>query len=72
MSDPSCQNARMKTNDQMELGLGKARVCPSVNRRQRRMSRANWWFARMREAVDKAFDWQPAPPARPEQTWFPE
>ncbi len=55
---------------QMELGFGKAAACPPVNRRQRRVSRANWWFARMREVVDRAFDWQPAPPARPEQIWF--
>ena len=62
----------MKTNEQMELGIGKVRACPSTNRRQRRMSRANWWFDRMRQVVDKAIDWQPAPPPRPEQIWFPE
>jgi hypothetical protein len=62
----------MTTNEQMELGLGKARVCNSTNRRQRRLGRANWWFQQMREVVDKALDWQPAPPARPEQIWFQE
>jgi hypothetical protein len=72
MSDPSCQNARMKTNEQMELGIGNKNACRSVHRRQRRQSRANWWFERMREVVDKAIDWQPTPPARPQQTWFPE
>jgi hypothetical protein len=60
------------TNQQMELGFGNQRACASLNRRQRRLSRANWWFERMRRAVDQAFDWQPAPPARPEQIWFPE
>jgi hypothetical protein len=55
---------------QMELGFGNATGRQAVNRRQRRVSRANWWFARMREVVDRAFDWQPAPPARPEQIWF--
>jgi len=60
------------TNEQMELGLGNARPCPSAGSRQRRQSRANWWFERMREAVDKALDWRPAPPPRPEQIWFPE
>jgi hypothetical protein len=58
--------------EQMELGLGTARACPSVNRRQRRLSRATFWFERMRRVVDRAFDWQPAPPARPEQIWFTE
>jgi hypothetical protein len=59
-------------DQQMELGFGRERVCPSVNRRQRRLNRARWWFERMREAVDRALDWQPAPPPRPEQIWFPE
>ncbi len=29
-----------------------------------------WWFDRMREIVDRARDWQPAPPPRPEQVTF--
>jgi len=62
----------MKTNEQMELGIGKTRTCTSAKRPQRRLSRANWWFQQMREVVDKAVDWQPAPPARPEQIYFPE
>ena len=60
------------TNKQMELGFGGERACPSVNRRQRRLRRANWWFERMRQVVDRAFDWRPAPAAAPEQMWFPE
>jgi hypothetical protein len=62
----------MTTNEQMELVLGKAKACHSARRTQRRMSRANWWFQQMREVVDKAVDWQPARPARPEQIYFPE
>jgi hypothetical protein len=60
------------TNQQMELGFGNVRVCRSLNRPHRRQTRAQWWFDRMREAVDKAFDWQPAPQPRPEQIWFRE
>jgi hypothetical protein len=60
------------TNQQMELGFGKARACASLNRRQRRLSRANWWFERMRQVADRAFDWRPVPPPRPEQIWFSE
>ena len=56
----------------MELGLGKTRPCPSAKRPQRRMSRANWWFQQMREIVDRAVDWQPAPPPLPEQIYFHE
>ena len=55
----------------MELSIGKAALCPSTIRRQQRANRAKWWFQRMRQAVDKAFDWN-TPPARPEQIWFPE
>ncbi len=29
-----------------------------------------WWFERMREIVDRARDWEPAPAPRPEQTSF--
>ncbi len=29
--------------------------------------RAQWWFRRMRQIVDCALDWEPAPPPRPEQ-----
>jgi hypothetical protein len=64
----------MKTvlNQQMELVFGNVRSCASVNRYRRRLSRANWWFERMRRVVDHALDWQPAPPPRPEQIWFAE
>ena len=32
--------------------------------------RAQWWFRRMRQIVDGALDWEPAPPPRPEQISF--
>ncbi|HZL42553.1 MAG TPA: hypothetical protein VFD66_04680 [Verrucomicrobiae bacterium] len=59
-------------NEQMELGFNGARICTSVLRRQHRSNRAQWWFQRMRTAVDGALDWRPAPAPRPEQIWFPE
>jgi hypothetical protein len=40
-------------------------------RRQRRLTRAQWWFQRMRQVVDRAMDWQPVPPSRPEQLCLP-
>ncbi|MFO1488791.1 MAG: hypothetical protein U1F65_09960 [Verrucomicrobiota bacterium] len=57
-------------NQQMELGIGNAAICRSLNRPKRRQTRAQWWFEQMREAVDKAFDWRTAPPARPQQIWL--
>jgi hypothetical protein len=60
------------SNAQLELGLGRRRVArlPRPNRRPPTFS-SRWWFERMRQIADCAFDWQPAPPPRPEQTWFP-
>ncbi len=58
------------TDRQMELGFGNARDCYSATPRQRRLSRANWWFERMRRVVERALDWQPAALPRPEQIWF--
>ncbi len=53
---------------QMELSFGNA---GSSIRRRRRLSRSQWWFQRMRQVVDRAMDWQAAPPPRPEQIWLP-
>jgi hypothetical protein len=55
---------------QLELRFENARGRRVVNPR-RSGSRARWWFARMREVVDQAVDWQPVSKPRPEQTWFP-
>jgi hypothetical protein len=61
----------MTNINQLELGLSTAqRLANSLNHRQRRTSRARWWFTQMRRAVDTALVWQPVPAARPEQTWF--
>jgi hypothetical protein len=56
---------------QLELSFGNAALRMGLTPRQRRLSRANWWFERMRQLVDHAFEWQPAPEPRPEQIWFP-
>jgi len=57
-------------DQQMELGIGNAKVCPSVVRREQRARRARWWFNQMRQIVEQAVDRRPAPEPRPEQTWF--
>jgi hypothetical protein len=56
-------------NDQLELTLNHKSTCPSVARRQRRLSRAAFWFDRMRQVVDDAVDYHPAPTSRSEQIW---
>ncbi len=55
--------------EQMELGLNNARLCASTQRRQRRLSRAAWWFEKMRQVVDHAID-RTVPAPRPEQVWM--
>jgi len=56
--------------EQMELGIEPATTAIANNRPQRRSTRAGWWFERMRALVDRAYDWEPAPEPRPEQTWM--
>jgi len=59
-------------NAQLELSLGNPRVTQSsLASRHPSTFSSRWWFQRMRQIVDRAFDWQPAPPARPEQIYFP-
>jgi hypothetical protein len=52
--------------EQMELGFNGTIASPALER-QRRLSRAQWWFKQMRRAVDCALEWQPIPNARREQ-----
>lgn len=59
------------STEQLELGLNGAAERAPARRRESRIARAAWWFAQMRQIVDRAMDWQPAPPGRPEQTWLP-
>ena len=58
-------------NEQLELGFGPRQPRVPAGRRERRITRAQWWFAHMRQIVDRAFDWESAREARPEQVWFP-
>ena len=59
-------------NAQLELSLDNhcAMRLPRANRPPAAYT-SRWWFERMRQIVDRAFDWQPAPPPRPEQIWLP-
>jgi len=58
------------TNQQLELGFGGAKTKTLPSRHESRIQRAAWWFARMREAVNNAIDWQSLPPAPPQQEWL--
>ena len=54
---------------QMELAFEHTRPSQPRSRRQRRLSRARWWFEQMRQVVDRALD-RPAPHGRPEQIYL--
>jgi len=60
------------TDNQLELGFNHSiRPTPGTGRREGRIARAAWWFARMRDIVEHAMDWQAAGKPRPEQIWIP-
>jgi len=47
--------------NQLEMNLDRSVNFPPAPRRPRRATRARWWFAQMRQVVDRAWDWeQPA------------
>ena len=60
----------MTTNEQLELGFN-AQQSRIYGRPRTRVTRAKWWFAKMREAVESAIDWQSEVPPRAEQIWIP-
>ncbi len=59
------------TNEQLELGFNGGPLPVTSTRREGRIARANWWFAKMRESVANAMDWQAQAEPRPEQIWMP-
>jgi hypothetical protein len=58
-------------DSQLELAFAANSPCPLVGQRPGRPGRAAWWFQRMRQIVDRACDWEPTLPARPDQIWLP-
>ena len=59
-----------QTDGQLELGFNgmQSRI---YGRPRTRVTRAQWWFAKMRAAVADAVNWQNEMPSRPEQIWMP-
>ena len=47
----------MTTDQQLELGFNGTQARIFGRPRETRVARAQWWFARMREAVGTAMDW---------------
>jgi hypothetical protein len=61
----------MTTNEQLELGFNGLKPRAHATGHEGRIARANWWFARMRTAVENAIDWRTVNEPRAEQTWMP-
>ncbi|HZI32394.1 MAG TPA: hypothetical protein VFF11_08630 [Candidatus Binatia bacterium] len=61
----------MTTNEQLELGFSGMQRRILGRRREQRVARAKWWFARMREAVGNAMTGPNGSQPRAEQIWMP-
>jgi hypothetical protein len=61
----------MTNNKQLELGFNGLPPRTRTARREGRITRANWWFAQMRQTVASAMDWQTVNEPRPQQVWMP-
>ena len=59
------------TNEQLELGFNGTQARIFGRRRETRLARGQWWFAKMRAAVADAMEWPAPAEARPEQMWMP-
>ena len=57
------------TDNQLELGFNGIQPRPNAARREGRIARAGWWFAQMRDIVERAMEAAGEP--RPEQIWIP-
>ena len=59
------------TDNQLELGFNPDNRCRGAKaaRREGRIARAGWWFAQMRDIVERAMEATGEP--RPEQIWIP-
>jgi hypothetical protein len=64
----SKERHNMTTTNQLELGFNGTQSRILGRRREQRVARAKWWFARMRAAVENA--WQEQAQAQPEQIVF--
>ncbi len=65
----------MTNQQQLELGLAgvnRNNVNHATPLRKQQFNRAAWWFDQMRQVVDRALDWEPAPRFQPRQILLAE
>ncbi len=61
----------MIKRNQIELSLEQTRIQNATVLRQRRISRARWWFQQMHQVVEQARDWRENRASTPEQIALP-
>jgi hypothetical protein len=57
---------------QLQLGFESLPASRLSRSRARQLSRADWWFGRMRQAVEQPFEWQMHARPRRHTRWMPE
>ncbi len=62
---------KIQNDEQLELGFRGLPRNPRLVRRERRLARASWWFAKMRAVVNAAPSGPQAGTPRPEQPVLP-
>ena len=76
MSDLVCESVVvietkiMITNEQLELGFNATASRIYGRKRETRMARGQWWFAKMRAVVANAMEWPGQGESQPEQIFF--
>jgi hypothetical protein len=65
------KNETTMNQQQLEIALPAVICRRPTTFRQRRVSRARWWFSQMRRVVDEAIEGAPAPATSPEQAYLP-
>jgi len=59
-------------NGQLQLGFDTPPASGPPRARARQLNRANWWFGRMRQAVEQPFEWPTPPRSRRRRAWMPD
>jgi len=63
-------NNNLNVGGQLELGFNGSARTGVMRRKETRIERAQWWFTKMRAAVDGATSWSAKPAPQPEQIWL--
>jgi hypothetical protein len=57
---------------QLQLGFDNLPCSGPPRSRARQLSRADWWFGQMRQAVEQPFNWPMRPRSHRRRNWMPD